>query len=500
MVNSQHSSKRVILNVPEGYQTDVRTPLLQEEETDSIEKKTKPEPASSSNKIGIAIMLFTTFLASVCFSIVLPSLPTFLEKGIGEKNSLWVGLAISVNSAGSFLASPIFGAWQDKRGTREVLGVTFILMVLGNVVYALSTTVWLLLVGRFVVGVAAANYAVAQTYLSYSTTDKNRTVVMAFNSAANVLGFIIGPAFALVLDLFHFEVAGIKVNPYTSPGYFSAILSLLGLFSLVVLKDIYSKKKTATKGFKAGGSGIMPGSQKFGGGSFYSAGGSVSDVSQIIKLGTQKDTGLPVGNIFICLWAYFAYTTSFTVFESIGTLYTQHAYNWGITDNSIMYAILGLICIFSLLFLQVFVRFFNDRILVLGGTVLTIMGFFILTKFGDGYVSFARFCIGVPLCSAGYATSVAVLISIYSKVLENFEQAMLMGWLSSVGSIARIIGPLFASDVLQYGGKPLHWNNGSLFVFLGTNLLIVVTFFVLLFSYKRLKPANENDIETLPVN
>ncbi len=66
-------------------------------------------------------------------------------------------------------------------------------MIIGNVTYSLASNIWLLLAGRFIVGIAAANYAVAQTYLSYVTTQANRTKVMALNSAANVLGFIIGP-------------------------------------------------------------------------------------------------------------------------------------------------------------------------------------------------------------------------------------------------------------------------------------------------------------------
>lgn len=66
-----------------------------------------------------------------------------------------VGWAVAVNSGGSFLASPVFGAWGDRRTTREVLGVTLVLMIIGNVMYSLSENIYMLLAGRFVVGVAA---------------------------------------------------------------------------------------------------------------------------------------------------------------------------------------------------------------------------------------------------------------------------------------------------------------------------------------------------------
>ena len=45
----------------------------------------------------------------------------------------YVGWACAANSAGSFLASPLFGTWADRRTTREVLAYTLILMVIGKI-------------------------------------------------------------------------------------------------------------------------------------------------------------------------------------------------------------------------------------------------------------------------------------------------------------------------------------------------------------------------------
>lgn len=58
-----------------------------------------------------------------------------------------------------------------------------------------------LFAARFVVGIAAANYAPAGAYLSYATSSNDRAKVMAWNSAATVLGFICGPAFAMITAL-----------------------------------------------------------------------------------------------------------------------------------------------------------------------------------------------------------------------------------------------------------------------------------------------------------
>jgi predicted MFS family arabinose efflux permease len=129
--------------------------------------------------------------------------------------------------------------------------------------------------------------------------------------------------------------------------------------------------------------------------------------------------------------AYFLYTASFTVFETIGTPYTEDDFNWSVSENSILYAALGILCIFSLVILQIFVKFFQDRVLVVGATLLMVAGFLVLLDIENHLVSLPRFCIAVSLVSSGYATAVAVLISIYSKVLESLDQVCINNDLSN---------------------------------------------------------------------
>ena len=51
-----------------------------------------------------------------------------------------------------------------------------------------------------------------------------------------------------------------------------------------------------------------------------------------------------------------------------------------------------------------------------------VAGFGILFTYNDALVGLPRFAIGVSLTGGGYAVSVAVLISIYSKTLESLDQ------------------------------------------------------------------------------
>lgn len=140
----------------------------------------------------------------------------------------------------------------------------------------------------------------------------------------------------------------------------------------------------------------------------------------ILKMGMQKK--IPVAPVAICLYCYLAYTTSFTVFETVGTPYTLAAFGWGIRENSVMYIILGGVCISALMVLQIFVRFMNDRVLLILTTALSAAGFASMFDPHKHFTPLWRFWLGVSMCSASYATSVAVLISVYSKVLEGLDQ------------------------------------------------------------------------------
>jgi hypothetical protein len=92
-----------------------------------------------------------------------------------------------------------------------------------------------------------------------------------------------------------------------------------------------------------------------------------------------------------------------------------------------MYIILGAVCVGALFILQIFVRFFNDRILLIISTALSVAGFGTLFEPTlTGFVPHWRFWLGVSFCSASYSTSVAVLISIYSKLLENLDQVSIL--------------------------------------------------------------------------
>lgn len=72
----------------------------------------------------------------------------------GSKSSQ--GLAVASFSFGRVLFSPAFGSASEKYGHRKVLTVCNIIIALGTLVYSSASSLYILILGQFLMGVGAA--------------------------------------------------------------------------------------------------------------------------------------------------------------------------------------------------------------------------------------------------------------------------------------------------------------------------------------------------------
>jgi hypothetical protein len=313
------------------------------------------------------------------------------------------------------------------------------------------------------------------------------------------------------------------VTDFRSPGWLSALMCLPAFLAAMKLQEITSSERSsiqnsasasasANAGKASGGTGKIPpltgsvsnynftGSQSnynYIGSGFAS--GSIKDLANIVRAPQHPE--VPWGPVCLCLFFYFTFTLSFTVWETLGTPYTTLAYNWDTLKTSMLFGGMGLLCILSLVILQVLSWYCGDRGLLIGATLVLAAGYGVMID-PQEMLPETRFIIAASLASMGYAVAVAVLISIYSKVLGEIEQGALMGWLSSAGSIARIIGPLFAVFGWEYEPmKPTplippspspphtmpHYPTGWI-VFSVTLGIVGVALLLMLVFYRRLGP------------
>ena len=109
------------------------------------------------------IILMTVLIDVLGIGIIIPVLPFYVES-FGA-SAFIVTLLFAVFSFFSFFSAPLLGAWSDRIGRRPVLIISIFSTALGWVVFALSTNIFWLFIGRIIDGLAAGNFPIAQSYL-----------------------------------------------------------------------------------------------------------------------------------------------------------------------------------------------------------------------------------------------------------------------------------------------------------------------------------------------
>lgn len=184
---------------------------------------------NSSEKPNLFPLVFTVFLDLLGFAMFLPDLQLRGEHlatnilGL-PKEALQVGLLVGFGQSIYSISQLFTGTWlgrlSDTNGRRIVLLLSSALSVVAYLLYAHAGNVYILYLSRALSGVAAANLGVAFAYVADVTTVEERSSKLGILGAAFGLGFVIGPALG----------AGLLKFGHDSPaplGYFAAGLSLV---------------------------------------------------------------------------------------------------------------------------------------------------------------------------------------------------------------------------------------------------------------------------------
>jgi DHA1 family tetracycline resistance protein-like MFS transporter len=190
-------------------------------------------------KPSLFVIFFTVFIDLIGFGIVLPLLPLygnqfghdFSPTTLGFLN----GALMATFSAMQFLFAASWGRLSDRVGRRPVLLVSTAGAAVSYAVFgwgssfAGTTALIMLFASRAVAGVCGANITVAQAYIADITPPENRSKRMGLIGMAFGLGFIFGPA----IGSFSYKHFGI-----TGPGWVAASLCLINFFlALAILPE-----------------------------------------------------------------------------------------------------------------------------------------------------------------------------------------------------------------------------------------------------------------------
>lgn len=365
-------------------------------------------------------ILLTVMIDSMGIGLILPVMPALLlevEGGSLANAALWGGILTTSFAVMQFLFGPIVGNLSDRYGRRPVLLVSLFVMALDYVVMALAGTIWLLLAGRIIGGIAGATHSTALAFMADTSSKEDRAARFGLVSAAFGLGFVLGPVIGGILgDL------GTRAPFYAA----AALAGLNFLFGLMILPE------TVTDAIRRPFSWAR--ANPFG---------AIRQIRQFPRLARLLLVLLlfqMATNVYPVIWAYF----------------TQARFDWSPGMIGISLAAFGIsMAIVQGGVIRITIARFGEVKTVVLGFGFSIIAFPLLAFITSGTLAL----ILTPIAALAAMTGPA-LQAIMSQNTPQDAQGELQGLITSVNALAMIFAPLLMTSVFAAATKP----DGAIFL------------------------------------
>lgn len=401
-----------------------------------------------SRKPALGFILVTLTLDVFGIGLIFPILPRLiasLEGGDIAAASGTFGLLGALYSVMQFLFAPLLGSLSDRFGRRPIILVSLFGSGLDYFLLALAPTLGWFFVGRMIVGITAANFAVATAYIADVSPPEKRAGNFGLIGAAFGLGFILGPALGGLLG--H---VGLRV-PFVVAGGLTLLNWLYGWF-------------------------VLPESLKFENRRAFSWKRS-NPIGALLDLRRYPMVLGLAGTFFLIQLAHQALPNTWV-------LYTGYRYDWTVGQTGISLAIVGLMAaiVQGGLTGPIVRRMGEKKAVTLGLAVagLSYVGYGLATA---GWMIYAILVLG----SVSGVTGPAVQ-ALISRGVGVDEQGGVQGSLSSLVSVAGIIGPLMTTRLFAYfigDSAPIHLPGAAFFF---SAVLVAASMFMAVRSFSK-KPA-----------
>ena len=390
------------------------------------------------HKPSILVVFLTVFIDLIGFGIVVPLVPIYSRHyGAGW---LIIGAIVASYSAMQFLFAPVLGRWSDRIGRRPVMlistagsALSYVLFAIGSGFDNHAAALWALLISRVFAGICGANITVAQAYIADITPPENRSKRMGLIGMAFGLGFILGPAISGLALKFFGE---------TGPGWAAAALCAA---NFILAFSILAESLQPSSGH----ANRRPHLKQWG------------------HTLSQPKIGL-------LILIFFLSTFAFSCFETTLPLLVNDDFNLGLTVDLTKPAMtvvsLFVFCGLIAAFVQGgmigrLVKILGEPqlialSLVLTGVTLALLPFIkgegqlkwlAVLRFADA--PWIKMLLALALLSVGTSLTRPPVFGLLSNLTPANEQGATIGVAQGVGSLARIVGPLFA--LALYWRRPI---------------------------------------------
>lgn len=210
------------------------------------EKFKRMSMMTQSTRFPMFILMLNLFIALLGQGMLIPILPEYLK--LFHAGGTVAGFLVAAFGAAQFLFSPIGGQWADRFGRKKLIMAGMFLVVVSDLIFAVSTSLPLLYIARFIGGISLGLMVPANlAYVADITTPETRAKGMGYFGASMNLGMVLGPG----LGGFIAEM-GVRMPYFVASGLglVAALLTLLLPETLPPEKRTISTAKK--KGFTIG--------------------------------------------------------------------------------------------------------------------------------------------------------------------------------------------------------------------------------------------------------
>jgi MFS family permease len=343
-------------------------------------------------------------------TLVIPLLAIYAETF--NATPLQATLLISVFAACQLVSGPLIGHASDRTGRKPMLILSQIGTLIGFIVLARASALWMIFLSRMIDGATAGNLSLAQAYIADNTTPENRARSFGLIGIAFGLGFFVGPT-----------VTGLLSARYglTAPIYLAAAMSATSVLCTSTL-------------LRGGRPATAPGSDRW-------AAFKVSTYSQYFARPQLRSR----------LFQFLFFMLSFSMFISGFALFAERRFTWqghAFGPREIGY-VFGAVGLFGIVlqgaFIGRLVKRFGEAALVLVGFLSVVIGYVML-----GWVTSTVLLLVTALLS-GFGNGVLrpALTSLITHHAERHEQGVVLGIAQALTSMAAIVAPIAAGLLIE---------------------------------------------------
>jgi MFS family permease len=383
---------------------------------------------------SVLVIFLTVFLDLIGFGIVVPLVQVYGRHF--SAHGFLIGVIISSFSLMQFVFSPIWGRLSDHQGRRPILLFCTAGAAASYVLFALScglenhrAAIVLMIISRMLAGVCGGSITVAQAYIADVTPPERRSKGMGLIGMAFGLGFIFGPAIG---------GESLKLFGNTGPGWVAATFCAINfLLAWVILSE-----------------SRHPGSAQTN---------PRPHLDQWVHTLTQPKTGLLVNVFFLATFCFSCFESTLLLLVGDNFHLDFEASEAAASPLTYLFVYCGLIgALVQGAAIGRLVKRLGEPKLIALSLVLTGISLAAL-PFIKGHVALSwrvllqaqgqpwiLLLLALALLSVGSSLTRPPLFGMLSNLTPAHEQGATIGIAQAAGTLARILGPIFATALLPY--------------------------------------------------